>query len=59
MRDNEAISAMKDLTIRISDLDAQISCKARLVEMLEGDVNDPPTREEVQRKLNEGKRELE
>ncbi|MCI65435.1 hypothetical protein A2U01_0086693 [Trifolium medium] len=58
MRDNEAISAMNDLNIRISDIDALISFKLRLIEMLERDVNDPPTQEEVQRRLNESNRKL-
>jgi hypothetical protein len=55
---NNAISSLRDLTIQISQLDSQISSKTRLLETLIHDLHDPPSVEELQKRLNAAQREL-
>ncbi|KAK2406047.1 hypothetical protein QL285_041831 [Trifolium repens] len=49
---------LRDFDYRIQVVDAKIDCKSRVIEMLQNDLNNPPSKADTESRLNQAMEEM-
>jgi hypothetical protein len=57
-RDKDVQATLQDINRKIAAIEAEIDCKGRYIETLEMDINNPPTKADVEERLERAMQEL-